>query len=134
MDTIASVKASAGFAIVLDGVGGTRGAFDFDEPFWRSEVEPAVIVLNSASPRAVAWFIENNGLAPADRDAVLGPVRRTWAAAFDVAGERAAALILDAPPAALDPEAGAVRVLATRTRVFVLGDLTGPTPMLDRAR
>jgi len=124
----------AGFAIVLDGAGGMLAAHDLDEQPWPVVAEPAVIVLNSVDPRATVWFAENCGLATADRDAVLGPTRRTWAAAFERPDERVAALVLEAPfrtGAHMAPGA-AMRVVASRRRVIVLGDLSEPAPMLDR--
>ena len=133
---IRSVAAPAGFAIVLDGKGGLRATIDFDVPPWPPVPEPSVIVLNSADPRAQAWAIENAGLAPADLDALLGPVRRTWASSVERAGEKAAVLFVDeAPwPDTGVSDGGEARVLATRTRLMVLGDLSRPTPMIDRAR
>ena len=41
---------------------------------------------------------QNAAFAPADRDAVFGPIRRTWAAPFDVQGERVAVLVLEELP------------------------------------
>src|SRR5678816_3467715 len=124
----------AGFAIVLDGAGGTLATLDLDDQPWPPVPEPAVIVLNSFDPRATVWFAENCGLATADRDAVLGPTRRTWAAAFERPDERVAALVLEAPlrTGAHAAPGGAARLVASRRRVLILGDLSEPTPMLDR--
>lgn len=124
-----------GFAIVLDGAGGMRAAIDLDEP-WPSVPEPSVIVLNYLEPRALAWFAENCGLPPSDREALLGPVRRTWAATFEQAGDRVAVLALEAPlrTGVRELNGGAARMVAWRSRVIVLGDLAQPEPMLDRVR
>jgi zinc transporter len=75
-------------------------------------------------------------LAPADRDAVLGPIRRTWAASFDKRGERVAALLLEGTPQVGEPirEAVGTRAIVSRSRLILLGDLTKPTPMIDRLR
>jgi zinc transporter len=112
-----------------------RAAIDLDEP-WPPVPEPSVIVLNYLEPRALAWFAENCDLAPSDREALLGPVRRTWAAAFDQSGDRVAVLALEAPLRAdvRELNGGAARMVAWRSRVIVLGDFSRPEPMLERVR
>ena len=103
---------------------------------WPDVPEPAVIVLDAGDTRSAAWLADNVAFAPADRDAILGPIRRTWAAAFDLQAERVAVLVLEAPSQSGGPmaEAAAVRAIVTRSRLILLGDLTRPTPMIDRAR
>lgn len=136
MNTIHPVAEAIGFAIVLDGAGGIRDTVELAGAPWPEVPEPAVIVLDAGEARTAAWLAENAAFAPADRDAVFGPIRRTWAAPFDVQGERVAVLVLEELPHFGESmaEAGAVRVIATRSRLILLGDLTRPTPMIDRAR
>ena len=98
MNTIRSVAEAIGFAIVLDGAGGIRDTVELAGAPWPEVPEPAVIVLDAGEARTAAWLAENAAFAPADRDAVLGPIRRTWAAPFDVQGERVAVLVLEELP------------------------------------
>jgi zinc transporter len=122
--------------MVLDGAGGIRGLLDIEGAPWPPVPEPAVIVLNSADPRAAQWIADNAGLSPAERESVLGPVRRTWGSAFEHDGEKAAVLVLEAIGSSPGQEGdvGVARILASRSRLVALVDLTHPTPMLDRAR
>jgi zinc transporter len=130
------VADAIGFAIVLDGAGGIRETLELGAASWPSMTEPAVIVLDAGAARTAAWLADQVGLAPGDRDAVLRPIRRTWAAEFDVRGERVAALVFEAPssPGGATGEAGAVRAIVSHTRLILLGDLGRPTPMIDRVR
>ena len=98
MRTIRPVAAAIGFALVLDGGGGVRSTVELAAAPWPEVPDPAVIVLDAENTRSAAWLAENVAFAPADRDAVLGPIRRTWAGAFDVEDERVAVLVLEALP------------------------------------
>jgi zinc transporter len=130
------VVAAIGFALVLDGGGGIRATLDLADAPWPEVPEPSVIVLSSEDPRTAAWIAKNVALAPADRDAVLGPIRRTWAAAFDQDGEQVAVVVLEGIPHAGSsvPEGGGACAIASRSRLILLGNLMLPTPMIDRAR
>jgi zinc transporter len=133
------VAAAIGFAIVLDGSGGVRDTLELAAAPWPAVPDPAVIVLDATDARTAAWLADNVAFAPADRDAILGPIRRTWAAAFDVLGDRVAVLILVAlhhsGAARADVgDVGDVRAIVTRSRLILLGDLSRQTPMIDRAR
>ena len=129
------MSAPTGFAIVLDGAGGIRASLDIDGAPWPPVPEPAVIVLNSADPRATAWIADNAGLGPAEQGSLLGPVHRTWGAVFEQRGEKVAVLVMEGLSRSPDREPdGVARLLASRSRLVALLDLNQPTPMLDRAR
>jgi len=137
VNTIRPVAEAIGFAIVLDGRGGIRDTVELGGAPWPAVPDPAVVVLEATETRTAAWLAENAAFAAADRDAVLGPIRRTWAAAFDVQGERVAVLVLEALHHGSMAEAGDARdarAIVTRSRLILLGDLGRPAPMIDRAR
>src|SRR5262245_17507880 len=136
MNTIRAVVAPIGFAHVLDGGGGIRATLDVADAPWPQVPEPALIVLNTEDARTAAWTANNVPLAASDRDALLGPIRRTWAAAFDEKHERVAVLVLEGIPypGTSLAEGGGARAIVSRSRLILLGDLTLPTPMIDRVR
>jgi zinc transporter len=139
VNTIRPVAEAIGFAIVLDGRGGIRDTVELGGPPWPEVPDPAVVVLEATDTRTAAWLAENAAFAAADRDALLGPIRRTWAAAFDVQGERVAVLVLEGLHHAGGSMAEAgdardARAIVTRSRLILLGDLALPAPMIDRAR